>query len=134
SLQRALKRVRQLAITDELTGLYNRRFFLRRWIWEWERATRYGRPIACLMMDVNKFKDVNDRFGHATGDELLRQVSRELQRTLRQSDILARFGGDEFIAALPETTQAQAQAVADKLRRIRIPVGQPSAPPASEVT
>jgi diguanylate cyclase (GGDEF)-like protein len=134
ALQRALKRVRQLAITDELTGLYNRRFFLKRWIWEWERATRYGRPIACLMMDVNKFKDVNDRLGHAAGDEVLRRVARELQRILRQSDILCRFGGDEFIAALPETTQAQAQAVAEKLRKVRVPVAQPLASTMPAVT
>lgn len=134
ALRRALKRVRQLAITDELTGLYNRRFFLKRWIWEWERATRYARPIACLMMDVNKFKLVNDQLGHAAGDDLLRKVSLELQRALRQSDILARFGGDEFIAALPETTQGQAQAVAEKLRRIRIPLPPPLAGTLPAVT
>ena len=123
ALRRASQRLRQMAITDELTGLYNRRFFLNRWEWEFERAKRYQRPLACLMVDVNGFKEVNDRLGHAAGDALLRRISDELKQRLRQSDILARFGGDEFIVALPETTVDQAEAVAEKLRDIRIPSG-----------
>ena len=120
SLRRALMRVRQLAITDELTGLYNRRFFLRRLAWEWGRAKRYQRPLACLMIDVNNFKQVNDRLGHAVGDLVLQQVAQELKATLRQSDFLARFGGDEFVIALPETSYAQATRVAQKLRKVSI--------------
>ena len=120
ALRRTLRRLRQLAITDELTGLYNRRFFLNRWEWECERAKRYQRPLACLMIDVNGFKQVNDRFGHAIGDLVLQQVAQELKNLLRQSDILARFGGDEFIIALPETGLDQASAVAEKLRHVSI--------------
>ena len=125
ALRRASERLRQMAITDELTGLYNRRFFLNRWQWEYERAKRYRRPLACLMVDVNGFKHVNDRLGHQAGDSLLKQVAQELKTVMRQSDVLARFGGDEFIVALPETTLEQASSVADKLRqvRIRIPEG-----------
>jgi diguanylate cyclase (GGDEF)-like protein len=122
ALRRASERLRQLARTDELTGLYNRRFFLDQWRWEYERAKRYGRPLACLMVDVNGFKQVNDRLGHLAGDLLLKEVAKELKTALRQSDILARFGGDEFIIALPETGFEQAASVAEKLRQVAIHV------------
>ncbi|MBI2495238.1 MAG: sensor domain-containing diguanylate cyclase [Candidatus Omnitrophica bacterium] len=121
ALRRTLARVRQLAITDELTGLYNRRFFLNRWGWEYVRAKRYHRPLACLMVDVNGFKQVNDRLGHQTGDLVLQQAAQEMKSLLRQSDILARFGGDEFVVALLETSLTQAELVAEKLRQISIP-------------
>ena len=120
ALRRASQRLRQMAITDELTGLYNRRFFMNRWEWECERAKRYQRPLACLMIDVNGFKQVNDKLGHQTGDVVLKHVAQELQTMMRQSDILARFGGDEFVIALPETSEHQASAVAEKLRDIQI--------------
>ena len=123
ALRRTSKRLRQLATTDELTGLYNRRFFLDRWSWECDRATRYRRPLACLMVDVNGFKQVNDRLGHHAGDLVLKDVAEELRAALRQSDILARFGGDEFIVALPETSIEQAEAVAEKLRQVAIHAG-----------
>ena len=126
ALRRASARLRQLATTDELTGLYNRRFFLARWAWECERAKRYHRPLACLMVDVNNFKHVNDAFGHLVGDLVLQQVAQTLKTLLRQSDIVARFGGDEFIVALPETDPSQAERVAEKLRGVNIPV--PGAP------
>ena len=122
ALRRTLKRLRQMAVTDELTGLYNRRFFLDRWTWECARAKRYQRPLACLMIDINGFKQVNDQLGHPTGDLVLKHVAQELKTALRQADILARLGGDEFVIALPETSLEQAEAVADKLRRVSIPV------------
>jgi len=122
ALRHTTHRLRQLAVTDELTGLYNRRFFLQRWEWECNRARRYQRPLACLMVDVNGFKQVNDQLGHHAGDGVLRQVAQELKGLMRQSDILARFGGDEFIVALPETSHEQAASVAEKLREIRIQV------------
>ncbi|MDP3722088.1 MAG: GGDEF domain-containing protein [Candidatus Omnitrophota bacterium] len=120
ALRRVSERLRQMATTDELTGLHNRRFFLERWEREWHRAKRYRRPLACLMIDVNRFKQVNDRLGHQTGDLILQRVAQELKAALRQSDLLARFGGDEFVAALPETGLAEATVVAEKLRRIRV--------------
>lgn len=133
ALRRSLARVRQLATTDELTGLYNRRFFLRRWAWECDRAKRYQRPLACLMVDINDFKQVNDRLGHLAGDFVLKQVAQELRNLLRQSDIIARFGGDEFVVALPETTLAQAESVVEKLKQLRIsaPEGSREIPPVS---
>ena len=120
ALRRTLARVRQLAVTDELTGLYNRRYFLERWQWEYDRATRYQRELSCLMIDVDGFKQVNDFLGHDSGDLVLKRVAQELREQLRQADILARFGGDEFIVALPETGLAQATAVAEKLRSVQI--------------
>ena len=120
ALRRTSDRLRQLSITDELTGLYNRRFFLERWQWECDRAKRYRRPLGCLMIDVDKFKRINDMLGHIAGDLLLKEVAQNLRVQLRHSDILARFGGDEFIVALPETTQAQAESVAEKLRELSI--------------
>lgn len=134
ALRRATQRLRQLATTDELTGLHNRRFFLHRWGWEVERAKRYRRPLACLMVDVNHFKQVNDRLGHHAGDTLLQRVAQELRTMLRQSDILARFGGDEFVIALPETTDAQAVAVAEKLRQIRVAIPESRARGIPEVS
>lgn len=122
ALRRSHERLRQLAITDELTGLYNRRFFLERWDWEYDRAKRYQRPLACLMIDVDRFKQINDRLGHLVGDLVLKQVAQELKNILRQADIVARFGGDEFVIALPETTHEQASAVAEKLREIQVAV------------
>ena len=122
ALRRTLKRLRQMAITDELTGLHNRRFFLDRWTWECDRAKRYQRPLACLIIDVNGFKQVNDQLGHPAGDLVLKHVAQELKTALRQADILARFGGDEFVIALPETSLEQAEAVAEKLRQVSIPV------------
>ncbi len=122
ALRRVTRRLRELAITDELTGLHNRRFFLDRWEWECDRAKRYQRPLVCLMIDVNGFKQVNDRLGHRTGDTVLKQVAQELKAVLRTSDVLARFGGDEFIVALPETDHSQAEAVMEKLQQVQIPV------------
>lgn len=134
ALRRTSARLRQMAVTDDLTGLYNRRFFLDRWKWEYERAKRYQRPLVCLMVDVNNFKQVNDLLGHPAGDVVLKAIAQELKTMLRQSDILARFGGDEFIIALPETSVVQAEMVADKLRQISIPVpdaGRDDIPPVT---
>lgn len=110
----------RLAMTDELTGLYNRRLFLERWSEEVERAKRYQRNLSCIIIDVNGFKQINDLAGHLTGDQVLKQIAQELNRHLRQSDILARFGGDEFVVALPEADSAQAGRVAQKLRGISL--------------
>lgn len=115
--------LRRLATTDELTGLYNRRFFFERWEEEVERAQRYNRDLSCLLVDLNGFKRVNDLLGHSKGDQLLRETASRLKAALRQSDLLARLGGDEFIVALPETDLVRASLVADKLRSLTIPAG-----------
>lgn len=106
-----------LAASDPLTGLVNRRRFLEMGQAELERSLRYGRPLAVLVMDVDHFKRVNDSFGHATGDLVLRQTAQACLAVLREPDVLGRLGGDEFAALLPETTLEGALALAERLRQ-----------------
>ena len=115
-----IERLRHLATTDELTGVSNRRLFLERWRAEHARATRYQRDLSCLMIDIDGFKQVNDALGHHVGDVLLKRVAQELKTGLRETDFIARYGGDEFIVGLSETNLEQAQMVATKLRHLAI--------------
>lgn len=105
------------ASTDSLTGIGNRRHFLTQAELEMARARRFGRPLSVMMLDVDHFKSINDRFGHAVGDAVLQAVVRRANDSLRQSDQLARFGGEEFVALLPETSLPAALVVADRLRQ-----------------
>ncbi len=107
----------RLAMTDELTGIANRRHFMQRVGEDVLRMQRYPAPAALLMMDIDHFKKVNDRFGHATGDEVLRAVSRTGRRVLRETDLIGRLGGEEFCLFLPQTAPAQALQVAERLRQ-----------------
>jgi diguanylate cyclase (GGDEF)-like protein len=107
----------RLAVTDALTRLYNRHYFNRAIEQEIKRAERYRRPLSVLMMDVDNFKAYNDRHGHLEGDKLLRSIAELLHSRMRITDLLARFGGDEFVAILPETDFEQAQAVARKIEQ-----------------
>lgn len=113
---RLYQEVQRLAITDALTGLYNRRFFFERAVQELDRSRRYRHPLAMIMMDLDHFKKVNDKFGHPAGDLVLATIAQIARKQLRQSDIAARFGGEEFIFLLPETTPQQAEQIADRLR------------------
>lgn len=122
-----------MAHTDELTGVHNRRHFLERAAEELARAQRYGHPVTLLMMDLDHFKAINDRHGHAGGDEVLRSFVRTARTVMRQSDIFARVGGEEFAALLPHTTLEGAQAIAERLldqvrsQPAEWPAGQPLA-------
>jgi diguanylate cyclase (GGDEF)-like protein len=109
--------VQRLAITDPLTGLYNRRHFLEAAQIEFERALRYDRSLSLMMLDLDQFKEVNDTFGHLTGDQVLIQVATRGRDTLRNIDILGRFGGDEMVVLMPETELRTAYQVAERLRR-----------------
>jgi diguanylate cyclase (GGDEF)-like protein len=106
----------ELATLDGLTGLRNRRSFFELADREWVRARRTGAPLTVLMVDVDHFKTVNDTFGHAAGDTVLSVVARRCQEELRSVDVLGRYGGDEFLALLPDSATVDALAVAERLR------------------
>lgn len=109
-------RLERLAITDYLTGLYNIRYFYHRLEEEFSRAQRYNFPLSCLMIDIDYFKEINDRYGHRAGDSVLREVARLMKSHTRKSDVLARYGGEEFIMLLPETPENGAVSKAESLR------------------
>ena len=98
-----------------MTGLHNRRSFEERVEVECKRALRYSRPLTVLLGDIDHFKQVNDRYGHAQGDIVLKRVSQTLIDTFRTNDTIARYGGEEFVILLPETDPDEAQVVADRL-------------------
>lgn len=108
---------RELSLTDELTGLFNRRYFNQRFDREIQRAQRYERPLTVIMIDIDHFKTFNDNNGHLMGDRVLQSVAGLLERSIRKSDILARFGGEEFVILLPEIDREHGRKVAEKLRR-----------------
>lgn len=105
-----------LALTDPLTQTHNRRALMERLTSELERARRYALHLSVLMVDLDHFKAINDSYGHVVGDEVLRGVSRVLQREARAVDIVARFGGEEFVVVLPETGEEGAVALAERIR------------------
>ncbi len=117
ALERANQQLIELARRDALTGLPNRRAADERLHDEFVRARRLGSHYAVLMLDVDHFKRINDTLGHAAGDVVLQQIAQLLQASVRESDFVARFGGEEFIALLPATSAADARQVAEKIRR-----------------
>ena len=108
--------MRRLASTDSLTETYNRHFFNEIFPAELERARRYGKPLSIILADIDGFKKINDKMGHLQGDQVLKKVAGLLTSQLRSTDIIARFGGDEFIIILPEATKDSAKIVASRLR------------------
>jgi two-component system cell cycle response regulator len=105
-----------LSRTDALTGVWNRRYLLEMADIELARAQRYGTPLGCIILDLDHFKSINDRFGHTMGDQVLVAVARMLQRDLRKCDMAARYGGEEFVVLLPQTGLEGAQTVAERER------------------
>jgi diguanylate cyclase (GGDEF)-like protein len=104
------------SVLDPLTGLPNRRFFSRRLAEEFERASRHGIPLALLVIDVDRLKQINDEQGHKRGDEALRVVAESLRRSCRATDVPARYGGDEFVLLAPHTTASQAMTLGNRIR------------------
>ncbi len=115
-LNKLNQKLEQLAITDELTGLYNHRFFYEKLEEEFLRAKRYKHQVSVLMIDVDLFKKFNDTYGHLAGDEVLEKVSRCLEKGVRDTDTVARYGGEEFAVIIPEVELNGVLALAERLR------------------
>lgn len=115
-LKEALARIRELATRDELTGLINRRHMQQLMEQEHRRCARSGQTFCLAVIDIDHFKPVNDRHGHAGGDEVLRTVAQEAARQLRISDVLARWGGEEFVLMMPDARAALTGAACERLR------------------
>lgn len=115
---RLLKEISELAARDAITGLYNRRELRRFLDYELERSKRYGHPLSCVMIDIDHFKEINDQFGHRAGDEALRQIAQALRSHYRTTDLLARFGGDEFAVVMTETSADVARRGATRLQKV----------------
>ncbi len=112
---RLIERLEHLSKTDSLTGLTNRRALTESLIYEMDRAKRYGSDLSLILCDIDSFKAINDTYGHDAGDRTLQLISETLKTQLRKADIAGRYGGDEFMLILPETSLAGAENLADKL-------------------
>ncbi|HEU5394041.1 MAG TPA: GGDEF domain-containing protein, partial [Candidatus Methylomirabilis sp.] len=108
----------QLTLLDDLTGLPNRRFLRKRLEEEFTRAERHRTPLACVLYDLDNFKQVNDQWGHGRGDEVLQQVAQLLEANVRASDVVARYGGEEFVVLLPMTDESGALAEARRMCKV----------------
>lgn len=113
-----LKKLQLNAVTDPLTGLYNRRLFSETFEKELNRARRYGSPLGLVILDLHRFKEVNDKHGHPRGDDVLRAAASTLRKALRTSDFAFRIGGDEFALLLPQTDAAQAVALSRRIEAV----------------
>src|ERR1700684_3541688 len=119
-IENAVNRARLLraGITDFLTGWHNRRYLQQRLKEELARAQRRGATIACLMIDIDKFKGINDGYGHLAGDNALKEVAHRIEAQIRSMDTAARFGGDELAILLPETTAADSAKLGERIREV----------------
>jgi len=110
------ERLKQAGLTDALTGVHNRRYFEHRCQIEISQARRYRHPLACMFLDIDHFKSINDGYGHGTGDEVLRTVGKLILGQLRAGDTIARYGGEEFVALLPRASAEHACEIAERIR------------------
>ena len=107
----------QMVVNDPLTGLHNRRYLMDRLLQEMQRSDRHGEPLAFAMLDLDSFRPINDQYGHVIGDKVLRAVGNAIAKSIRVSDIAARYGGDEFGVILPQTPPEGAMRVCERLLR-----------------
>ena len=132
-LEESMLTLREMAITDALTHLANRRYFNEQLARQFSQASRYDEDLSCCMIDLDHYKEINDTLGHQLGDEVLKITAEEIQAALRDSDVAARYGGDEFVLLLPETSIEDALEVAGRIRirmaralqkdkRLRVPI------------
>ncbi|MDK2125653.1 sensor domain-containing diguanylate cyclase [Parachitinimonas caeni] len=117
-LKDAMRRVEEASNRDGLTGIFNRRYIEHALTTEIKRVKRYGGSLALTLFDLDHFKKVNDTYGHLGGDEVLKEVSQRVAANLRETDILGRYGGEEFMIIMPATDQEQAYQVAERLREL----------------
>lgn len=117
TIARQAQTLEKLSYTDELTGLYNRRYFNEQFDHWFGECRREGRQLALIIIDVDHFKRINDNFSHQTGDAVLQQIARLLRECVRSHDILARFGGEELILLMPDTSLEKAEEIAERMRR-----------------
>jgi diguanylate cyclase (GGDEF)-like protein len=113
----SLKILKRVALVDHLTEVYNRHYFSEVLASEFEKAKRYENPLSCIIIDVDFFRDFNTRYGHDMGDWVLKETAATVKDCLRHADVLARYGGDEFVALLPMTEERDAAYTAERLRR-----------------
>ena len=116
NIDKSIDDLYEIAIRDEKTGLYNNKFFNSIFDTQFNEAKR-GEKLSLLIIDIDYFKQINDKYGHFTGDKILKQVSQILQQQIRKYDTAARFGGEEFIILLPNTTAKKARKVAERIRK-----------------
>jgi diguanylate cyclase (GGDEF)-like protein len=114
-LEELSQRLRNMAYRDAVTGLYNHRYFREQLGNEIERSVRYAQPLSLILLDMNNFKEINDRYGHFMGDRFLGLVGEVIDKQIRSSDVGARYGGDEFVIILPSTTREEAESTGEKL-------------------
>lgn len=112
-----IRRLHKQSSRDPLTGMYNRRYFAERLEYELERTKRYSVPLSLIIIDLDKFKSINDNHGHLEGDRVLKAVAKTLDTNSRSVDIVARWGGEEFAILLPHTDIIGAEVVAERLRK-----------------
>ncbi len=127
ALEEANRKLEDAAHTDLLTGLPNRRHALSCFEREWQSSSQTGVPLACMMVDADHFKEINDTYGHDAGDEVLRRLARQLRYSVRTDDIVCRLGGDEFLILCPRTSLEGAMQLAEQVRAavasLRVPAG-----------
>jgi two-component system, cell cycle response regulator len=116
-LEKVNKELAELATVDPLTQVANRRAVESRLVHEFQRARRYKHPFTCILIDIDHFKAVNDNYGHPVGDKVLIEVAAAIRQSTRNTDMVARFGGEEFIVLAPETASPAGELVADRIRR-----------------
>ena len=116
-IRELMTKIRQVSTTDELTGLHNRKYMQERLDQEISRSKRYGLKLSCLLFDLDFFKVVNDIYGYSWGDVLLKSVAEKLKQLIRKEDILTRYGDEEFLVILPNTSEEQAFLFAERFRR-----------------
>jgi len=118
SVQQANKTLEKLAVTDDLTGIYNHRYFRERLEGEILRSLRYSVPLSCALFDIDDFKKCNDTYGHLFGDVVLKEIALRMQQTVRRTDIVARYGGEEFVVIMPQTSIDGAYIQAERIRKV----------------